>query len=271
MSTDHLTNAAGRLYLLLEFSKNHAPRGPKASAVAATRLWADYVHAPGDDDPRFYAMLTDVLQMPAAARDAVATLTSLPVPQSEFLEPIARIEHQMFSSVGRRVHAAGFADAIAPTDIAQLKMASFFLMRGALGSEATKDTLERVVGLANEIRDLVLADDEIDATLRLLMLRLVDRVRISVDRYKIGGVDAVATDVDQLVGAGLRASLISEKPNRNLGSKLKEIATAVILLGGAVAAPGQIGESVMSYIDALQEANSTSIEAPGTESGHSVS
>lgn len=265
MSEDHLTNAAGRLFLLLEHTASESPKGARASHPLV-HVWAEYVGIPAEESPEFYQTLTEILSMPAAARRAVESLTNSPIPLPEFLEPIDRVEQRMFMASARRITGPQFLEGLLPPDRSQLKMASYLLMKEAIPTETAKPALDRIVALAEEIRVIAVRDDSIAQPLRTLLLQLVHKLQASVDHFRIGGVDAIAANVDQIVGAGVRVGMSGEKRNRNLFGKLKELATTIVLLSGAVAAPLQIGESFMGYMDALEGDASVFTEAPAADS-----
>lgn len=266
MSDLHFHNPIGRLYALVSHTRALGLRNAQNSP-ACPNAWAEYLNVDSTDRAAMYRMLARIVELPSTARDAVQAINTGGVPLDRFIAPVERCGETVLNAAASRLSAAQFSGRVNEADVALLEAASFMANHNAPADWAPTETLDRIRELLAEIRDLIVGDKSVDAELRTAVLLSTERLQRSIDLYKIGGMDAIADEIDKLVGFTARNHISTgKKPPATFMRRLFELAQVVAVASAAVAAPAQALDAMESYAELLSGSAAEEIVAPADES-----
>lgn len=230
----------------------------------AVNVWCEYLNVSPDDPSALYRMVAEVVQLPGAAIDALDLFDTGGVPLEKFSVPVEKIGQSIISAATRRVSAYQFSAGIDGAHLAQLEISSFMFNHARPNTSDEPTTLEEIRKLAAELRVLLVQDESLDSGFRLHTLQTIERLQRSLDLYKIGGLDAVAAEVDKLVGATVRHHAGSgEGPGQLYKSKLLQLVHVIAVVTTLYSGPATVVTSTEVYQELLSEAVPIETLAPG--------
>lgn len=253
-----LNDPAGRLY---RFFEHCASGNPNQQILEA---WRMYLELP-DGTPR-----VEVLK-------AVSPFFSMP---SAILEKLRSIDHSVehIEDYGPALEAAGDALAMAVestsplhvmnqkingADVTALRACSRVLQRIPNAGSVSEDQLKEVRASAEELIDSINEATDLPGSLRATLLGYAHAAILDVDRFRVGGLDALVRDANEFRGQlDLDpGKIIPPKTASRVWKALVRYSEAMFIVATLVHTPLAIGEDANSYRESLQ---ALTVSAPTT-------
>lgn len=267
MDEAHLSNPAGRLWLLLTDFQARASKSTQQNPIKIQAALAEYLGISQNDRVGYYRSVAAILNMPVEIRASVEALETPVPPKEVLLRPLTLLEGVLPHLAQGQQGSKGVADAITSGAMSELEVCSYVLSSHAPKKSLAKDTLNTIRDLANDIIDTLADDDTLSVQFREAIRVHAQRISAAVAAYKLYGSDAMLDELDSLTGVIVR-NYRETTANRAhpVFEKVKMLTAAIVTATAVITAPAQISSAVDFYEELTAGDPGTFVHAPGDES-----
>jgi hypothetical protein len=234
--TEHHFNPAGRLYNFVTYTTEQGN-------LLIEEVWSGYFDAK-PNSPQYLMGLSAVLDLPRQVMRAVDALHPDAVKyrsKDKLLRPLPSVRNAIGVGIANQRSGADLVtNELAAADLFDLEICSDVL-RGNWQSDGNlpsslktmEESIHKTLKLADELSEALGDLPDLDAELRFTLLDAVQRIRRSVDLYRVLGPEALGQARDQLVGSVVMNPTVANevRKNPNIGTK---VAALVVVLGSFV-------------------------------------
>ncbi|GAA2067316.1 hypothetical protein GCM10009820_36530 [Leifsonia soli] len=259
MLSQHELNPAGRLYLYLSHVGGRAGNENMADCVAS------WVKVSVSDLPALYSTAQSIATLSVLASKSVTTNSQLPGAKAA-AEELAKVDTALRWGAVLQGQVDAFRNQYDAGTLRVLEMWSETLNQSQGSSLAsTQSGIEEVrialADLAGVLRD----DESIDERVRSALLKHVNLLTSSIDQFFVGGVDALLTELDRLLGLIVRDGSVRVEvgKKKRVREAVERVMVAVGLVANVISASHTAAIDIGGFL-ALESAPS-SVVAPALQ------
>lgn len=186
-------NPAGRLYDILDLARHQNPKQP------ARKAWGAVFEVEPDDTGTLLQMLADLLKLVHETKAAIQCLNN--VDQDLHLRPFRKIE-ALLSSINLDATWENWQKQIDETTLYGLQFSADKLSRISGFSQVDSDEIAKLRALVEELFNTVI-DSTLPDELKLLLLRNLESIRLSLAAYRVRGIEGVNQEIERALGSVL--------------------------------------------------------------------
>lgn len=251
---EHASNPAGRLWQFTAHTLNAGQRSDLRST------WSTYLDT--NNDVAYYRAMAEVLALPGQIKDEVAKLSDPVLPASVLTRPLDSIQKVIADDIAGRNIVQWFTQQINLAHLNDLEACSHVLERDRADAVVTKNTLDEIRSLAQDIVDSVLSSSDLDDDTRETLLRYAYRLIEACALYRVRGAQALRDELDRFVASAVREKVKERVPSA-LWTKINTVSATVLMAVQLLTAPADLGQAIETYQGFLELP--ASVEAPSSD------